>query len=147
EAHGHCDVPGEWPENPELGLWVANLRQRPYRLSGLQKRLLNQLGFDWSPSETFWKERLSELEEFKRRFGHCNVPAKWAENSALGTWVYEMRTRGKKAIPSHRRREIETLGFDWEPTRTQWWEAKFQELEAFKNQFGHCNVPKDWPEN
>ena len=22
--HGHCNVPIDWPENPELGTWVAN---------------------------------------------------------------------------------------------------------------------------
>jgi hypothetical protein len=31
-----------------------------------------------------WYERLNELNDYKTRFGHCNVPQKWEENEKLG---------------------------------------------------------------
>jgi hypothetical protein len=31
-----------------------------------------------------WYERLNELNDYKMRTGHCNVPQKWDENSKLG---------------------------------------------------------------
>jgi hypothetical protein len=31
-----------------------------------------------------WYERLNELNAYKTRFGHCNVPQKWEENEKLG---------------------------------------------------------------
>jgi hypothetical protein len=31
-----------------------------------------------------WYERLNELNAYKMRTGHCNVPQKWNENSKLG---------------------------------------------------------------
>ena len=147
DAHGHCNVPGDWPENPQLGLWVSNQRQRSHRLTTLQMRLLTRLGFDWNPAETIWKTHLRELREFKRRFGHHNVAPRWSENPALASWVADLRARGKKAVPARRRRDLDVLGFEWAPLRAQWWETHFRELQVFKKRLGHCNVPKDWPAN
>src|ERR1041385_8584577 len=147
DAHGHCNVPGDWPENPQLGLWVSNQRQRSHRLTTLQMRLLTRLGFDWNPAETIWKTHLRELREFKRRFGHHNVAPRWSENPALASWVADLRARGKKAVPARRRRDLDVLGFEWAPLRAQWWETPFRELQVFKKRLGHCNVPKDWPAN
>jgi hypothetical protein len=91
KARGHCSVPAHWSDNPQLALWVGNQRHRKRRLTSLQKRRLDRLGFDWSPAETNWKTHLHELKVFRTRFGHCNVPAKYSENLALGSWVAELR--------------------------------------------------------
>ena len=147
DKFGHCNVPGEWAENPQLGLWVSNQRHRKQRLKALQKRMLNRLGFDWSPAETLWKMRIQELREFRKRNGHCNVPPKFSNNSALGTWVAELRQRGKGKVPERWKRRLTALKFDWAPPRTQWWENRFAELCAYREQFGDCRVPKHWPSN
>jgi len=147
EAQGHCNVPVRWPENPQLALWVGNLRQRRRRLTPLQKRKLDRLGFDWAPGETLWKNHLRELVQFKKQHGHCNVPPHYAENTALGTWVVELRERGKDRVPAKWRRQLHALQFEWSPMREQWWEARFTELRAYKKQFGDCRVPKGWPPN
>jgi hypothetical protein len=123
QTYGHCNVPAHWPENPQLALWVSNQRHRRTRLSPLQKRLLNRLGFDWHPAETLWKTHLRELTHFKRCHGHCNVPARWSENPALATWVSELRRRGKGRIPARWRRRLNVLEFEWAPARAQWWET------------------------
>ena len=146
EAHGHCSVPADWTANPRLALWVGNQRRRR-RQSKPQKQLLDRLGFDWTPGETVWKTHLRELEEFKGRFGHGNVPAKWAGNPALGSWVVSLRDRGKKAVPAPWKRRLDALKFDWSSARAQWWETHFLELQSFKKQFGNCLVPKGWPPN
>ncbi len=47
--HGHCNVPDKWAENPELGIWVGNQRQR-YRKGKLDEsriRRLEKIGFKW----------------------------------------------------------------------------------------------------
>jgi hypothetical protein len=31
--------------------------------------------------------RLSELADYRKIHGHCNVPAKYSENTKLGNWV------------------------------------------------------------
>lgn len=49
-AHGDCDVPSKWPENPELANWVSNLRQsrRQGKLDPERERVLNEIGFIWA---------------------------------------------------------------------------------------------------
>jgi len=145
--HGHCNVPSEWSQNPTLALWVGNQRHRKHLLTPLQKRLLNRLAFDWSPAETLWKTHLKELNGFRELHGHCNVPPKWSGNPALGSWVAELRQRGEDAVSARWRRSLIALEFEWSPSRAQWWETRFSELQAFKDQFGHCRVPKDWAPN
>jgi hypothetical protein len=147
EIHGHCRVAADWPENPELALWVANQRRRRRGLDGLEKRLLKRIGFDWAPGETIWAKHVRELKAFKRRHGHCNVPARWPESPSLATWVATLRDRGKKRTPRRWRRQLCDLDFEWETAREQWWETHFAELESFKKGYGHCNVPKEWEEN
>jgi hypothetical protein len=108
---------------------------------------LNRLGFDWHPASTIWKTHLRELKQFKHRYGHFNVPARWPENHVLAAWVGELRSRGKDDVPARWKRRLRALGFQWAPVRAQWWENRFGQLQAFKEQFGHCNVPKGWPAN
>lgn len=51
EAHGLCNVPSEWVENPKLGSWVSTQRQfeRLGKLSSPRKARLDALGFKWAP--------------------------------------------------------------------------------------------------
>ena len=44
-AHRHCDVPQQWPENPELGTWVGNLRARKSKGPADRVARLDALGF------------------------------------------------------------------------------------------------------
>lgn len=147
EKFGHGNVPGEWSQNRQLGLWVSNQRHHKRRLKPLQTGLLNLLGFDWSPAETLWKTHLQELRDFRKRTGHCNVPPKYPAKPTLGRWVAELRQRGKSRVPARWERRLAALKFDWAPARIQWWETRFAELRAFRKQFGHCKVPKHWPPN
>jgi hypothetical protein len=121
---GSCSVPNGWPPNPALGNWVAIQRRRRQRgtLAPDQLRLLEKLGFDWVgnplPPRKSWDERFRELRSFKQRFGHCQVPALWAENNPLGAWVRHQRVlhqRGK--LPEEQRRRLDDLGFCWSVAR------------------------------
>jgi superfamily II DNA or RNA helicase len=46
-AHGDCDVPSKWTENPELATWVSNQRglKRQGKLDRERERNLNDVGF------------------------------------------------------------------------------------------------------
>ena len=55
-----------------------------------------------------------------------------------------------KDLSEERKARLNRLGFVWRlmtkcPETT--WEERFEELLAFKNRFGHCEVPSEWPEN
>jgi hypothetical protein len=45
-----------------------------------------------SCSTPSWERRFTELIEFKRSHGHCEVPQNYSENASLGTWVNKVRT-------------------------------------------------------
>ena len=89
-THGHCRVPQQYPQNPSLGIWVANMRKEfKKREDGKQSSMtaeriakLNILGFDWVYGP--WKVRLQELQEFRRTHGHCRVRYNYPQNPSLG---------------------------------------------------------------
>ena len=163
QKHGHTRVPSKYPPNPSLGNWVH--RQRVvYSLLNRGKRAnlpvermhkLNKLGFHWvyDISET-WNRHFSELQEFKKEWGHCNVPHKYDKSPKLGSSVstqrtqYSMLKRGKKSTISDEKVEkLEELGFQWKSINLGTWEDKFTELREFKIKHGHTCVPIHYPTN
>ncbi|MCH8243595.1 MAG: helicase associated domain-containing protein, partial [Planctomycetes bacterium] len=36
---------------------------------------------------------------------------------------------------------LDAIGFDWRTGSDQKWDAKFDDLVAYKHKFGHCDVP------
>ena len=151
KTHGHCNVPTDYPHNPSLALWVKT--QRAYRKKGLLKqdrlRRLNEIGFKWTLNKTpSWDALFAQLVEFKKRFGHCEVPSGWPENPRLVTWVYNQRRRRYRdnATGKERNRRLDEIGFRWRVPPD--WEEWFSELVGFKKAHGHCNVTcGNYPEN
>jgi hypothetical protein len=68
-----------------------------------------------------WKDRLSELADYRKIHGHCNVPDTHSENLKLGIWVRTQRQQyrlhhveGKTPPMSNFRiQELEGIGFKW----------------------------------
>jgi hypothetical protein len=87
---------------------------------------LESLGFEWKPS-TAWEDRMSELTDYRKIHGHCNVPKSYSdENSKLVTWIstqryqYRLRTEGRQTyLTLSHIQELEDLGFDWNSSGAQ----------------------------
>jgi transposase-like protein len=155
KIHRHCHIPQKYSENAKLGTWVSTQR-RQYSLHLEEKtsqitlpriQALESLGFEWSSRGTAWEDRLSELANYRKIHGHCNVPQKHSENVKLGTWVKNQRTQyslhlsGKtSAITLPHIQALESLGFEW--CRGAAWEERLSELANYRNIHGHCNVPQ-----
>ena len=93
-----------------------------------------------------WEQRFKELEAFKKKHGHCNVPKVYQPNPALGRWVHNVRNAKKQGtIAAERVRGLDTLGFCWEWEAT--WKQRINDLRTFKNEHGHCNIPFNYPPN
>jgi hypothetical protein len=91
-------------------------------MSAERAAVLDSLGFCWDTHEATWLERMSELVEFKAKFGTCLVPTNFSENPKLGTWVHHQRRQYKlfqDGKPSHitpeRIQTLQDLGFVWSP--------------------------------
>lgn len=151
EQHGHCNVPSSWPENPGLDRWVGTQRQdqQKGRLSEERQRRLSGLGFIWDALDAAWEDQFAALVQFKAQHGHCNVPQNWSEKPTLGQWVSRQR-RAKNRLLASRRQRLDDIGFVWKlfsRSSNKSWDERFGELQAFKAQLGHCNVPRNWSEN
>lgn len=161
-AHGHCRVPERWKDDPALAEWVREQR-RLYHGRGLapEKILrLDALGFEWrrrfAPKDELWNRRYQELAAWQRKYGHTNVTR--SQNSVLGHWRDVQREFRKKGVlRAERIALLDEIGFEWTApgregmTREEWnqhtWEEHFGRLRAFKERFGHCQVPVLWEED
>jgi hypothetical protein len=97
-----------------------------------------------------WTERFEQLKQFRERFGHCKVPKGWSEDPKLARWVCNMRQSKRMGkMKPERVKKLEELGFLWrcEQSGKLIWEEMLMKLRMFQQRFGHCRVPKRWPED
>jgi hypothetical protein len=155
QRFGHCRVPVFWYGTRTLSQWVKRQRQLKQQgvLSQDRWRRLKALGLDWKTGSSLhprWERSFQTLREFRRRFGHCNVPAEWEENSNLGGWVAKMRGLHRAGrLSNDKVRLLNEIGFVWdvkgvreaghEAIGLQW----LVKLYTFHQQHGHCRVPTD----
>ena len=146
--HGDCNVPRHWKKNRHLGYWV-NTQRIDYKEGILPEEKVTRLeavGFQWSPNNDRWEKMFLELAEYQKLHGTCNVPRKLTGNSELANWVgTQRRKRRMGSLPSNLVARLDDLGFAWDRFEEAW-EAKFQQLQAYKSVNGNCNVPIDHPE-
>lgn len=151
KTHGHTFIPDD-TRYEALHTWVQQQRDAQHYLGGAQKKLLDDLGFDWRPvsrAKNNWEFQLAALKKFKEKFGHTKVTMNY-EDKSLGTWVSNIRVRSHRLDASQKKR-LDALGFLWkedvEKMVKDQWMKRLAELKAFKKRFGHCNVPIKWKEN
>jgi Helicase associated domain len=100
---------------------------------------------------------LLELQSYKRKQGRVNVKQ---SDGKLGHFVdnmhrvYKCFLEGKASngkilelekveLYQHQFKRLEDIGFQW-VLKNNWlvWDKNVQEFVAFKERFGHCQVPK-----
>ena len=87
-----------------------------------------------------WDEFFGRLSAFRKREGHCNVPALHTENGIkLGSWVHNQRVNKDELSPDRIRR-LSSIGFVWDQLQERWYTG-FNALSFFKQREGHCRVP------
>mmetsp|Transcript_24330 Transcript_24330/g.39541 ORF Transcript_24330/g.39541 Transcript_24330/m.39541 type:complete len:270 (-) Transcript_24330:126-935(-) len=102
-----------------------------------------------------WEQRIHELIDFQKKYGHCNVPQNYSPNPSLGTWVNRQRQEHKKrgdgdisSLNDERLEQLESIGFCWGKRKGQaCWEEKFKQLKEYKIKHGDCNVPIKFKQN
>jgi hypothetical protein len=157
----HCNVPYNNSKNAKLAKWVTNQRTKyNLRVKGktpptttFRIQELESLGFEWTRLGPTLEDRLSELVDYRKINGHCNVPKNYSENAILANWVrkqryqYGLHREGKtSSMTTLRIQELESLGFEWDG-RGATWEERLSELADYHKIYGHCNVPHIYSEN
>ena len=141
--HGHCNVPDKWRENPGLGSWVGILRaqKRKRALASDRVRRLEEIGFEWNPNDSLWESQFLVLVEYKKRYGNCDVPAKWPNDTALANWTGTQRSLRKAGrLAKDRIDRLNEVGFVWHRLNHSW-EGMFSALVKYKGSCGNLEVP------
>ena len=162
KEQGHCRVPPGWVQDPELADWVARQRQETtkHKLTKPQRKKLDALGFykkgGSGLKDDLWEQRWRELVVYQSVHGHTNVTM--SQNRKLGHWRDVQRQFRRKGMLSEERiARLDGIGFEWRaPDRAKvigddWrealWEKYLSRLLAFRERFGHTQVPQHWEED
>jgi hypothetical protein len=120
--NGHCMVPNRHEEDKSLGRWVSD--QRKYHSNDTirqdRKIILDEIGFVWSvekvtnTNDAAWHQQHEKLVGFKRKYGHCMVPARYEQDKSLGIWVSaQRRFHNNNKLRLDRKRILDEVGFFW----------------------------------
>lgn len=140
ELEGHSRVAQNHIfEGERLGTWVSEQRSKKNRLTLEKIAKLDSLGFSWDPRTERWEEAMTSLKVFHKRNGHCRVPRNYREGAVkLSSWIQRQR-RDKGELTSDQIRQLDSLGFSWDPF-AELWEEGFDSLKEFRELTGHCVV-------
>jgi Helicase associated domain len=109
---GHCNVSSKDTQYPSLYQWMREQRRHykrlqtgePSLLTKARMEALESVNFSFDSFGATFSTRLQELTEFRRVYGHCNVPPHYSENSKLFVWVqrvrseYQLKSMGENCI-------------------------------------------------
>ena len=120
---------------------------------------LNDVGFQFIQRGNYmtWADRVQMLRDFKEKNGNLKIPVSHPD---LGWFVSSQREEWRKRQEGHstsltdeRYTDLNELGFVWvagkrkgpvtQPRKS--WEERYQELLAFRQEYGHACVPQHYP--
>lgn len=160
--HGHFKVPIQTGGDNNLYRWI-HLQSSLYHTGKLNaercQRLLDA-GFVFESTSQYdklriWEENFARLQEFHQSHGHFNIPPgqKGVKGSySLPRWVRLQRNLKRIGwLPPEHELRLEAIGLPWRhrvaATSKPKWQVNFAQLAAYHQRFGHCRVPREWPEN
>ena len=111
KKEGHCNVSQSDLEHKKLGIWVKTQRSNKDTMSSSRREKLDGIKFTWSV-QVPWEDRLSELVEFEKKNGHCNVSQTDPDHKELGIWVMNQRNR-VSTMSAERKAKVNRIGFTW----------------------------------
>jgi hypothetical protein len=120
---GHCNVPRVHTEDGmKLGSWLNTQRQHKKKgsLQLDRQRRLGEIGIVWETSEaetdSTWNEKLSLLQQYRDREGHCHVPTLYEEDGVkLGKWLSARRRQRKEGtLDIDKQHRLESIGVSWD---------------------------------
>eukprot|EP00956_Cyclotella_meneghiniana_P028467 scaffold66271_cov21-Cyclotella_meneghiniana.AAC.1 len=143
-VNGHCKVPKDYDQNPELGNWVVTQRflKKKDKLCEERVEKLNTLNFTWNPHSELWNSQYEALQEFESKYGDCNVPANFAEDLSLAKWVNHQRTKYKNGeMEQDKINKLTEIDFTWAFYSQTEWTERYNELVLYKRKHNHSKGP------
>ena len=119
--------------------------ERSGKLSNERRSKLEGLGFVWDHAAS-WQDMYRQLAVFKAEYGHCNLRSSTRRTLHLAHGaITSVRQAGAASFGSSNR-ELDALGFVWEPFK-RGWDEMLRQLVVFKAEHKHCNVPQRYQPN
>ena len=134
----------EHPSRPNQEDFAAHTKQPPKTSDATTLKQKTDINHEW-------KRKMDLLCTFKGENGHCRVPKSYVVDSVqLGEWVKRQRRcykdstskkKGKgRSITAERIAQLNAIGFEWTVDKADDWQQKFELLQAFQREHGHCRV-------
>ncbi|KAL7552998.1 hypothetical protein ACHAWF_016242 [Thalassiosira exigua] len=167
--HGHCNVKQRRSDNKDLAAFVKKMREykrcidrgesKGARILTPRRIMhLNLMGFVWNMRPDWGQKtfdgHLNDLQSFKDRHGHCDVPRVLKEDMALARWCHMIRQsykaigRGENPAYKLSEEQIERLvamGFRLKVKERgkitmKSFEQRIEDMKAYKRVHGHLRV-------
>ena len=93
-----------------------------------------------------WEDYFSALKDFYKKHGHSNVPYVYKKDPGLVNFIRRQR-KHPEDLTDEQTDQLNSLQFDWEThneKKEQMWQAKFQRLLNYRDEYGTLNVPKNF---
>lgn len=87
---------------------------------------------------------LAALADFKKQFGHTNVPRTYDQNPALASWVRNVRSAWREGrLHPTNIEQLTAAEFCFEPLNVAW-QSQYTKLSEYVRENGHAKVPRDY---
>ena len=120
--------------------------QEPTKKKKAQKQKVSK-----PKQDTKWLVFYDELRQYREEYGDCIVPRGFTLNPRLASWAAEQRKQYKlrqdcknSSITPKRIELLNEIGFAWNAQEAAW-ERHITDLKKFKEEYGDCLVPLNYP--
>ncbi len=118
---GHGDIPQDYKTSDGFGLGyaISRLRKRGNdgKLSAIEMKRLNEVGFIWNVRDFRWQKAVSELKGYISEHKSALVPGKYISPLSgfnLGKWVNHRRNEYRLGKLTQKQiKDLDTIGFIW----------------------------------
>lgn len=154
QKHGHCNVPLGYPENPQLGTWIRNQRHQYSKLqrgeksnlSNLRLRMTQDIGVDWNLPETLHDS--SNSSSNRTTFPQRSIELFATASTATVRNASDQEDANVTLMmqQDQLQEQQEEEKFPGNILDRNWYQ-RYQELLMFREEYGHCDVPKKYHQN
>lgn len=145
--HGKGEVSSKI--DAELNGWVWGQRRsfKQGKMPQTQIDSLNAIGFVWSFQDKAWQMMFDAYASYITS-NKAEPPLTYLINGhSLGEWRNTQSSSFKESTLSQERIDLlNAIGFKWDLLDFLW-DSTYQALSEYKDIFGDCIVPADWPFN
>jgi len=137
-------------KDPQLQTWVIHQRVllKAGKLNRTHYDKLLSIGAELNERRAYkWKKKFEQLLKFKEQYGHVLVNKYSTNDKQLMNFVRRIRYT-KNKLSEEQINSLDSIGFIWEKDSnrikeqmTLNWHKRYEQLKAFKEKHGHCQIP------